>query len=562
MANIHLQLVSGLLERGASRPVPPCTTRTPFLDAWAESSPKSIDEPQGLYPSDSSGKTATIAATERTEHLASHPRGGQVSPQSESAEDLEHESEKQPDLCQVPPPLASGSRESPNSTPTTHNPPQEASGPAEGEKLSEVTGSAPGQSDPVPSRDSEGPLPSPECPLHEPSEASTEEERNRPIAFGLVIREAPRQTGSMNPPVPAPSAPLQGKAAEASSLPGREPSGQAKPLGVSISPKDRPLQRTFQLEGRDASAPEISGDPPREGIPSEVSNTHSSPEGSQSRQPRIVRKTKVRQGAPVADWSDSARIQGARVGVGSGSSVNSPGVDRIFPFSTLLASAGSEVSAGSPVSILSTEVARFQATASASGEGSFFLANLSSGGTQPIMEVTSPGPAAGGPLGVTSPDNLLPSWLGESLDVADHQRFIHRVAQAFTSGLRRDGILRLKLHPPELGSLRLELRFKEGKLHARLEADRPEVCNLLTDHLHQLRQRLEANNLSVEKFEVTLNQEGASSRNQAFFGQPGFTGPGGVRSDPAESDTQPSSPAKPGNAIPGVIEAARVDVRI
>ncbi len=140
---------------------------------------------------------------------------------------------------------------------------------------------------------------------------------------------------------------------------------------------------------------------------------------------------------------------------------------------------------------------------------------------------------------------------------------LHRVWQALTAGQRRDGILRLKLHPPELGALRLQIRWKEGGLTARLEAERPEVYSLLLDGLEQLRHRLETQQIRVEKFEVVLNsgenlagEQPASDRSQTPV--PSWTSPtGGKGTEPRHSPSQSAE-----TQAVGILEDGRVDVRI
>jgi len=247
---------------------------------------------------------------------------------------------------------------------------------------------------------------------------------------------------------------------------------------------------------------------------------------------------------------------------GPPSSVNPGPAESLFPFSPLLTAEGSELRANSLLNTLAHKLASPPGTASTTGENPFSVPNLSSAGSQPIMEVTSSGVSSRGVTGTTSPENAFPSWLQEPLDVTDYQRFIHRVSQAFTSGLRRDGTLRLKLHPPELGSLRLEVRFKEGKLNARLEADRPEVYALLTEGLQELRQRLETQQISVEKLEVTLNYQQSESHNQAFPGSPEAFRLVWPQSQPGGSANRESSLSTTSESSLGIIEVSHVDVRI
>ena len=64
--------------------------------------------------------------------------------------------------------------------------------------------------------------------------------------------------------------------------------------------------------------------------------------------------------------------------------------------------------------------------------------------------------------------------------------------------------MRLRLSPPELGSMRLEVTLQNGALTAKIEAESPIARSLLLDNLPVLRERLEAQGVRVEQFDVDL----------------------------------------------------------
>jgi len=90
------------------------------------------------------------------------------------------------------------------------------------------------------------------------------------------------------------------------------------------------------------------------------------------------------------------------------------------------------------------------------------------------------------------------------LNAAEQGRFVNRVVKALEAAQLRGGEIRLRLHPPELGALRLEVRVEAGALHARLEAETPQARNLLIENLATLRERLAEQNVRVEQFDVDL----------------------------------------------------------
>lgn len=98
----------------------------------------------------------------------------------------------------------------------------------------------------------------------------------------------------------------------------------------------------------------------------------------------------------------------------------------------------------------------------------------------------------------------------------DTARFVSRVARAFRIAQDRGGSLQLRLSPPELGSLRLEVTVHHGGLSARIEAETSAARNALLDNLPALRDRLAEQNLRIERFDVDVRDEGGQSQQFNF----------------------------------------------
>jgi len=117
------------------------------------------------------------------------------------------------------------------------------------------------------------------------------------------------------------------------------------------------------------------------------------------------------------------------------------------------------------------------------------------------------------------------SGSGPEAGQVNRARFVHRVANAFRALADRHGPVRLKLYPPELGSLRLEIHVRDGALSARAEAETSTTRNLLLDHLPLLRERLASQGVKIERFDVDLADRGA-----------GETSDQGTRQAPGDGD--------------------------
>jgi flagellar hook-length control protein FliK len=83
-------------------------------------------------------------------------------------------------------------------------------------------------------------------------------------------------------------------------------------------------------------------------------------------------------------------------------------------------------------------------------------------------------------------------------------RLVDRVARAFRAAEERGGTVTLRLHPPELGSIRVELSVTDGALSAKLEAETPAARTALLDNVQLLHDRLAEQGVRIERFDVDL----------------------------------------------------------
>ena len=138
-----------------------------------------------------------------------------------------------------------------------------------------------------------------------------------------------------------------------------------------------------------------------------------------------------------------------------------------------------------------------------------------------------------------------------NLSQADRVRFVQRVEQAFQDVNSQGGSVRLRLSPPDLGSLKIEIKVTRGEMTARVEADSPSARNLLLDNLPALRDRLAQHDIKVQRFDVDLmDRSGGGMANQSSQQQ-----------NPSWQDASPGAaraPARAAAAAPAVAEASPV----
>jgi len=144
---------------------------------------------------------------------------------------------------------------------------------------------------------------------------------------------------------------------------------------------------------------------------------------------------------------------------------------------------------------------------------------------------------------------------GESgTDQVDRVRFVQRVARAFAVVGDRGGSVRLRLHPPELGALRLDVTVRNGTMTARLEVETNAARTMLLDNLPELRDRLAAQEIKVGRFDVDLSDRSSGGTPQGPGDHPqphdhpgrGSPNPGPEQEIEAEGPPQPRAVGQPG----------------
>jgi flagellar hook-length control protein FliK len=86
----------------------------------------------------------------------------------------------------------------------------------------------------------------------------------------------------------------------------------------------------------------------------------------------------------------------------------------------------------------------------------------------------------------------------------DPARFVSRVSRAIETAAERGGPVEIRLSPPELGSLQVKIQVKDGAMTAMLEVETPAARNAVLDNLPALRDRLEQQQIRIDKFDVEV----------------------------------------------------------
>jgi flagellar hook-length control protein FliK len=146
---------------------------------------------------------------------------------------------------------------------------------------------------------------------------------------------------------------------------------------------------------------------------------------------------------------------------------------------------------------------------------------------------------------------------------ADRLRFIQRVSRAFQANGNQDGHLKIRLSPPELGALRLEITVRDGTVNAKLEAETPAAQQLLLENLPVLRERLAQQDIKVERFDIELmDQQGGNASPESDQQANSDRARRGAASNRAGSATNVESLATVTERTPRVSSNGRLNVVI
>ena len=115
---------------------------------------------------------------------------------------------------------------------------------------------------------------------------------------------------------------------------------------------------------------------------------------------------------------------------------------------------------------------------------------------------------------------------GPHISAYQETKLVQRVLRGVEQLANGGGQVRLRLHPPELGSLQMSLRMEDGQVFAKLEVENSTARDALLNNVQTLRDRLTEQGMRVAAFEVEVSTDSAGSGT----GGSNFQGDGGTQS--------------------------------
>jgi len=111
-------------------------------------------------------------------------------------------------------------------------------------------------------------------------------------------------------------------------------------------------------------------------------------------------------------------------------------------------------------------------------------------------------------VGLEKPANIqdiISSQKPAAVEAHDMRQNIDRIVKAARTIVnRRSSVMQLRLDPPELGTLRVEIRHSADGLNLQLQATNPKAQQLLQQHSSELRSALEAQGFQTTRIDVQL----------------------------------------------------------
>ncbi|QDV66929.1 Flagellar hook-length control protein FliK [Rosistilla carotiformis] len=96
------------------------------------------------------------------------------------------------------------------------------------------------------------------------------------------------------------------------------------------------------------------------------------------------------------------------------------------------------------------------------------------------------------------------------LDQADRARLLQRVSRAFQQLGTDGGSLKIRLHPPRLGSMGIDVNVSGRKINARIVTESEAASQALRENLHDLKNRLAEQGFEIESIEISTDSEASA----------------------------------------------------
>lgn len=105
---------------------------------------------------------------------------------------------------------------------------------------------------------------------------------------------------------------------------------------------------------------------------------------------------------------------------------------------------------------------------------------------------------------------------GPTVDVKQVEQLVERVADAVRQSQSTGQQLRIRLSPPELGTLQIEVSLKNGEYAAKLEVQNSSAQKVINDNIAQLKEALAKTGVSLDRIDVHINTDSTEDQRSSF----------------------------------------------
>ena len=97
--------------------------------------------------------------------------------------------------------------------------------------------------------------------------------------------------------------------------------------------------------------------------------------------------------------------------------------------------------------------------------------------------------------------------VGPPVDVKQVEQLVERIVSAVRQSQSTGQQLKIRLSPPELGTLQIEVSLKNGEYSARLEVQNRSAQKVINDNIAQLKEALTKTGVSLDRIDVHINTD-------------------------------------------------------
>ena len=303
----------------------------------------------------------------------------------------------------------------------------------------------------------------------------------------------------------------------------RESSAQSENGGTPVVSQHTPHENSDSTNQRQENEPDVS---PIKDIESNPSEDQTPPENRRTERLKEIKSHRQATNAQAVSADARPRDPASLEQVNA--SESQPITDGLVPSSetdgAVLTPAVAQVSAAAPTSAASrpaatsvpaaTGIAAAQSTGSSPVGQTNSNAAANSQGLETTNSIQATGHASPGTNQSALESGRTQRSEKPQLTPRQHTRLVERVMRGFEQIGNRDGTVRIRLHPPQLGSVQIQIAIEDGSLTANLDVETTAARDALLANVQALKDNLQSVGIEVERFDVRVEGE----QTEAGFG--------------------------------------------